>query len=218
MLNGIRHSRVLCVSAFVVLFILLLLVTGEVISAGSFVLNADVWFENLLLGVRTSFLLRVFSFVTILGNTFVIIGITGIIGAFLFFSKKHYGAYVSGLATAVMGASGTNYLMKTLIERARPGELFSYTVETSFSFPSGHATLAMALYGFFAFILCKLYPKNTVVIITLATLVILAIGFSRLYLGVHFPSDVFAGYILGGLWLLIGIEVATLLTRNDIVK
>jgi undecaprenyl-diphosphatase len=53
----------------------------------------------------------------------------------------------------------------------------------------------------------KQYPKYSRSIVSIAVLIILTIGFSRLYLGVHFPSDVIAGYLLGGVWLLLGIEV-----------
>jgi len=183
----------------------------------SVILTADLWFENLLLTVRTPFFLHLFNWISLLGNTVVVLGIMGIIGLFLLFFKYDK-AYVAGLFATVIGAGGMGYVMKMLIERARPNGLIPSTIETSFSFPSGHATLAMALYGFGAYLLCKLYPKNAAVIVTLTTLIILVIGFSRLYLGVHFPSDVFAGYLLGGIWLLIGIEITTLWKRNDIVK
>lgn len=181
------------------------------------ILTADLWFENMLLGIRTLFFLHIFNGVTLFGNTVVVIGITGIVGMFLLFSKN-YKSYAAGLFAAVIGAGATSYIMKTIIGRARPGGLIPSVVETSSSFPSGHATLAMALYGFIAFLLCKLYPKYTAAIVALATIIILAVGFSRLYLGVHFPSDVFAGYLLGGLCLLIGIKITALLKRNDIVK
>jgi undecaprenyl-diphosphatase len=183
----------------------------------SFILTADLWFENMLLGIRTPFFLHIFNGVTFFGNTAVVIGITGIVVMFLLFSKN-YKSYAAGLFTAVIGAGATSYSMKTIIERARPGGLIPSAVETSSSFPSGHATLAMALYGFLAYVLCKLYPKHSAVIVTLATVIIFAIGFSRLYLGMHFPSDVLAGYLLGGPWLSIGIKVVALLKRNDIVQ
>jgi membrane-associated phospholipid phosphatase len=104
-------------------------------------------------------------------------------------------------------AAGSNYVMKALIARARPGGLLPSMLETSASFPSGHATLALALYGFLAYALCQLYPRHSWKIAVLAMLVILFVGASRLYLGVHFSSDVIAGYLLGGLWLLFGITL-----------
>ena len=177
--------------------------------------GADLWFENILLGVRTPFLLNVFNAITLLGNTGVVILVTGIVTIILFFNRCK--SYAAGIIVAVAGAGITSYILKEIIKRARPDGLIPSSVETSFSFPSGHATAAIALYGFLAYTLCKLYPKYNAAIITLATLLVLVIGFSRLYLGLHFPSDVIGGYFFGGIWLLIGIKVATLLKRSAII-
>ncbi|MFH1704466.1 MAG: phosphatase PAP2 family protein [Patescibacteria group bacterium] len=174
------------------------------------IISADIWFENALLSVRTPFLLHLFNWVTLLGDTIFIVSITGIVIIFLLFYKYNK-AYAIGLVATVVGARGTSYIMKILIERARPDGLIPAITETSSSFPSGHATLAMALYGFLTYLFCKRYPKNSVIITAIAMLAIIAIGFSRLYLGVHFPSDVLAGYLLGGIWLLIGIKITKLI-------
>jgi len=182
------------------------------------VLNADLWFENFLLSIRTPFFLHLFNGITFLGSTAVIIAITGLSVFLLLFYKKRYRAYAVGLIATVIGASVTSYIVKLLVDRARPDGLISSIIETSPSFPSGHTTLGVALYGFLAYFLCKIYPKYTARIVTIATLLILAIGFSRLYLGVHFPTDVLAGYLFGGLWLLIGIKIVTLLKANAIVR
>ena len=217
MLYGSRNMRILRKSAFVALFLLFIFITREVTNTHGFMIISDAWFDNFLLSIRTPFILHIFNAVTLLGNTIVVVTITGIAGIFLLFSKQSK-AYVAGLVAAVIGAGSADYIMKTIIERARPSGLIPSTIETSFSFPSGHATAGMALYGFLAYILCKLYPRHAPIIVTVATIVILAIGFSRLYLGVHFPSDVYAGYLLGGLWLLIGIEIVALIKRNDIMQ
>jgi len=179
--------------------------------------TADLWLENMLLGVRTPFFLHLFNWITLLGNTITVLAVTGIVVLFLLLYKKSYRAYAVGLAAAVIGAGITSYMVKIIVERARPGGLIPSVIDTSFSFPSGHATLAMALYGFLTYLLCKAYPKHTAFITALAVLFILAIGFSRLYLGVHFPSDIIAGYLLGVIWLLIGIKIASRLKRNDII-
>lgn len=189
-----------------VLLLFLAKLTVGVITANSVLLTADLWFENLLLAHRTPVFLHLFSLITILGSTVVVIGITLVVGIALFFSRFH-NAYVIGLATTLVGAGGIDFIMKALMERARPSGLIPATIETSSSFPSGHATFSLALYGFLTYFLCKHYPKYAPLFITLGSLLVLAIGFSRLYLGVHFPSDVLAGFSLGGLWLLIGIEV-----------
>lgn len=181
------------------------------------ILTADLWFENMMLGIRTSFFLDLFNWVTFLGNTTTVITITGLVGLYLFYSK-HPRVYTLGLIVTIIGAGATSYILKILVNRTRPDGLIPSIIETSPSFPSGHATLGMALYGFLAYLLCKTYPKYTAFIVTGATVLILALGFSRLYLGVHFPTDVLAGYLFGGLWLLVGIKVVTLLKSNAIVR
>lgn len=170
----------------------------------SFVVAGDLWFENMLLNIRTSLLIHIFNWITLLGNAGVVMVLAAI--ALVFLYTKRYKAHAAGLVIALVGAAATDYAMKTLIARARPSGLIPSIIETTFSFPSGHATVAMALYGFAAYILCALFPARKPFIVATAVLVIGIIGFSRLYLGLHFPSDVIAGYILGGLWLLIGIE------------
>jgi len=212
-INHLHGKRARClIFLFAVPFLLLVFITREVAVANNFLLAADEWVETMLVSIRTPAFLHLFKCITMLGDTVVVIAVTGIAGIALIFSR--YKAYAAGLFTAVIGASGTSYLMKEMIERARPDGLIPSVIETSSSFPSGHATLAIALYGFLTFLLCKRYPKIAALITIKAIFVILAIGFSRLYLGVHFPSDVLAGYLLGGLWLFIGIEIAALLKNK----
>jgi undecaprenyl-diphosphatase len=169
----------------------------------TFIFSIDTWFENLMLNIRTPFFLEVFKGITFFGSVTTILAIGGLVALYL--AYKRYWPYLVGLAVTVGGAGISAFILKDIIARARPGGLIQAVAETSYSFPSGHATSSMALYGFIAFVLCKLYPERKRCVITAATLIILAIGFSRLYLGVHFPSDVLAGFALGGFWLWVGI-------------
>lgn len=196
----------LWVFVWVALFLLLMFLTAEVMTTHGFVIAADIWFENLLVSVRTPSLIYVCNWITLFGNAVVVVGVAGIALIFLW-SSRATRAYAVGLAATLIGAAASDYIMKTIVERARPHGLIPNLIETSFSFPSGHATAAMALYGFLAYLLCTLFPAKTRIITTLAVVIIGSVGFSRLYLGLHFPSDVLAGYLLGGLWLLIGIEI-----------
>ena len=207
-------ALVLWVSVWIALFLLLAFLTIEVKAAHDFVVTADLWFENLLLLVRTPLLSHAFTWITILGSVPFVVGTAGVVGLFLWRSKIHR-AYAFGLAGTLLGAAATGYMMKILVGRARPSGLIPSVIETSFSFPSGHATAAMALYGFLAYLICALFPERKAPVLTAAVLLIGVIGFSRLYLGVHFPSDVLAGYLLGGLCLLIGIAVAKRLRGTE---
>ncbi|WP_162428495.1 phosphatase PAP2 family protein [Pontibacter pudoricolor] len=104
---------------------------------------------------------------------------------------------------------------KTFISRARPADVAYYQVE-HYSFPSGHATTAMALFGLLAYFIYrhnrdKPYRKF---IVWAAAILILLVGFSRIYLGVHFLSDVLAGFILGFLWALVGISLSEVMLHR----
>lgn len=182
------------------------------------ILNAisanDLWFENLMFGIRTPFGLHIATWVTFLGNAATVIAIAGLIGALLIFSKSHR-TYFIGLFTTLAGASASAYFLKEIVGRARPSGLIPVISETDFSFPSGHATISIALYGFIAFLLCRLYPRYRWVVVAIASLIILSIGFSRLYLGLHFPSDVIAGYVVGGFWLLMGSKLTNRLQAHS---
>lgn len=168
---------------------------------------ADLQIDMLLLSLRTPFGVSLFSWITVLADAAVVIPLT-IAACFVLWRSVPLRAYAVGLAGAVAGAVVSSSVLKQLIVRARPDGLIPAIVETSSSFPSRHAALSMALYGFTAYLLCKLFPTKKPLIIAAAVLIIGTVGFSRLYLGVHFPSDVLAGYLLGGVWLVIGIRIA----------
>ena len=111
-----------------------------------------------------------------------------------------------GLFTiALAGAFVLNTGMKLIFAKPRP-ELWPRLIpETSFSFPSGHALGSMVLYGVLAYLLSRLFPQKSSIFYGISAVVIGAIGISRLYLGVHWPTDIFAGYSVGFLWLMMNI-------------
>ena len=102
------------------------------------------------------------------------------------------------------------WLLKSIFYRSRPDQIYALVTETSPSFPSAHAVVAIIVYGFLLFFLLKYIQRwrvKVAAILSLATLIFL-IGFSRVYLGVHWPSDVLGGYLLGGWWLTVMLTVA----------
>jgi undecaprenyl-diphosphatase len=122
-------------------------------------------------------------------------------------------------ATLVLAlATVSNMMLKRFIDRARPGIEHLVSVET-LSYPSGHAMSAMAFYGFLIFLVTKFNINKVmkyVLILVLITL-ILSIGISRIYLGVHFPSDIAGGFIAGLIWVVFCVLVFDLieLFRKD---
>lgn len=197
---------------WIILGLILMILTNEIANAQGTVLALDSSVENFLFSTRSPFGLHMHSLLTVLGNTSVIIGLAGIVGIMLIFSKKNR-VYVTGLIITLAGAAVTGHIMKTLVGRMRPEGHLPYSIESSFSFPSGHATASMAFYGFLMYMFCEMFPAKKPTILFVGIALIGSIGFSRLYLGVHFPTDVLAGYILGGLWLTIGIAITKRMRR-----
>jgi membrane protein DedA with SNARE-associated domain len=121
---------------------------------------------------------------------------------------------VAGLLVSSLGAAAFNALAKLTFQRPRPLE--AILLEHSYSFPSGHATIAVAFYGFLGYVLIRQTRswKRQVNWLSLSAVLILLIGLSRILLGVHYLSDVWAGYLVGGLWLIIGISLTEWLTAT----
>ncbi|MBC8080081.1 MAG: phosphatase PAP2 family protein [Gorillibacterium sp.] len=115
---------------------------------------------------------------------------------------------VRGLELLLLCLSGAwiiNVVLKALFHRARP-ILDPYLSEGGYSFPSGHAMSSMAFYGLGGYLLWKVLRgrmKAAWLILVLTGLLIIVVGWSRIYLGVHFASDVIAGFTAGLIWLII---------------
>ena len=109
-----------------------------------------------------------------------------------------------------LGGLILNTGLKLFFSKPRPELWHRLISEKSFSFPSGHALGSMVLYGFIAYELATHYPHLAKVIYSLTVILIAAIGISRLYLGVHWPTDIIAGYGVGFLWLMICITMLKL--------
>ena len=120
--------------------------------------------------------------------------------------KKHL---VLGLWATALGSQGTLWLAKFTFDRARP-EFLTDVTASSPSFPSGHTTGAMAIYGFIGYAVASLStnPRSRSEIVFWTSLAIAMVGLSRIALHVHYPSDVLGGFLVGGLWLVVGIVVA----------
>ncbi|MNP19214.1 putative undecaprenyl-diphosphatase YbjG [compost metagenome] len=95
-----------------------------------------------------------------------------------------------------------NHLLKSLFQRERP--TIHRIIEVSgYSYPSGHSMAAFSLYGVLAFLIWRhLHTRfSRGLMIVIASLIILAIGISRIYLGVHYPTDIIGGYLMSVCWL-----------------
>lgn len=156
--------------------------------------------------------LKIFSLITFLGEIYLVIVFAIILSVILWINNKKW--QISALWLTLVSSEVFIYATKLIVDRQRPE--YAVFLEHSGSFPSNHATVAVAFYGFLIYLLWQ-YLKNKqerFLITTLGIIIILIIGFSRLYLGVHYFSDVLTGYLVGLLWLCIGIN----LTKKIITK
>jgi membrane-associated phospholipid phosphatase len=120
-----------------------------------------------------------------------------------------------------MGGGGAlDTAMKLHYRRIRPDLPWAFVHETSFSFPSGHSVMAVVLYGVLTYLLMqyerKAWERTTLVLGSMVLIV--GIGLSRIYLGVHYPSDVLAGYIVGTVWLLAVMAADWSIRRKEPAK
>jgi len=120
------------------------------------------------------------------------------------------------LITSAGGAAAVTAVVKVLVERSRP-DLVEPLVRMpdSMSFPSGHATVAVAFYLVLGILAAGWVRRGEtrVLFLLIGLVVALLLGFSRLYLGVHYLTDVIAGYAVGAMWATIAITAGTLLDR-----
>jgi membrane-associated phospholipid phosphatase len=147
-------------------------------------------------------------FITQLGDSNIVIIVAGVTLAILWW--RRYRLEAIGFILTCLGGLILNTGLKLFFSKPRPQLWRQLITETSFSFPSGHAIGSMVLYGFVAYLLATFYPKYSQIIYILAVIITTAIGLSRLYLGVHWPTDIIAGYGVGFLWLMICITMVKL--------
>ncbi len=151
--------------------------------------------------------------------------ITLIVGAVLLWRARHDPRYsfkvalVNGAAplVALGGAAALSFVIKEIVGRQRPHLFPPLAAESGYSFPSGHALTSIAFYGMCAFLIARLLPAWSKAGVTLlAAIIVGAISYSRVYLGVHYPTDVIGSLIIGAAWLLA--LMLTVTTVEDHVR
>ena len=179
----------------------------------------DIFTLNFVEQIHTPFLTLFFKAVTFTGEWYFVLGVLVLIS--LFFIIKRMARFrldISFFALWIItvGGLGTAFVLKEIFHRSRPvGGLIA---ETSSSFPSAHSVISIAFYAFI-FYLLALNAKSRFSKYLLISGVFIApilLGFSRLYLSVHYLSDVLAGYAIGDIWFLIGVYGIKFINRKRI--
>jgi membrane-associated phospholipid phosphatase len=170
------------------------------------VAEVDAWLANTLHANLVPSATAAFTAVTTLGNTSVLAVVAGMAAAYLLLRRR--ARDVALLAVTLVGAQLLTWVLKEIFERPRPS--FDDPVVTAgwFSFPSGHASSSIAVYGALAYV-CVGGDRSlrARAFVAGVALLVAAIGFSRLYLGVHYLTDVVAGYSAGLAWLVLAIGI-----------
>ena len=171
--------------------------------------------ETILHERATPTLTAFFLVVTALGSLEVV-GILGFVVAVIFGVRRRWLSLGTWLA-ALAGGVVLNQLLKEFFARPWPYFEHPLVLETSYSFPSGHATMSLICYGMLAYFavlaLCSWRAKTAAVFG--AALLVLLIGFSRIYLGVHYFSDVVGGFASAGVWLSVLITGSETIRRRS---
>jgi undecaprenyl-diphosphatase len=141
--------------------------------------------------------------ITALGSPTVLSGVVAAVAGFLLFSRKLHASFL--VAVAYGGGLLLTYWLKLFFNRPRPEYVTALHYVDSHSFPSGHSMLAAVVYLTLGALLARLAPTRPLKIYVLGCAILLAflVGMSRVYLGVHYPSDVLAGWTVGLLWAII---------------
>lgn len=190
---------------------------------GFLALAEDVFHKEIMKGdiigykIISTFLISDFTtpiakFITNFGGAIFLIILT--ITLFVLIKNKKIGL---SIILNLIVITGLNQILKYILQRPRPTE-YRLIEETGFSFPSGHSMVSMAFYGYLIYLIYK-YVKNKylkwISIVLLSTL-ICSIGISRIYLGVHYTSDVLGGFLISLSYLIVYTLIVNRYLLEDI--
>ncbi|MDP2642431.1 MAG: quinone-dependent dihydroorotate dehydrogenase [Candidatus Peregrinibacteria bacterium] len=168
--------------------------------------------------LQTDSLVKVFKMITAFGSVTAIIFFTILLLIFLLSKKEIQKFYAVGIT--VFGGFFTEFILKYTVLRARPPRMLIF--ENDPSFPSGHTTMSFVFFMLLFFTLKDRIKNKFLKVIFFAGCLTLAslVGFSRLYLHVHYPSDIAGAILIAAIWLIIGLNSAEefIALKNDVVK
>ena len=190
---------------FLIAFTLVLLFRGRFATIDS---DISLWVPS----IQSIYLTNVALAVSFVFDTYILFVITLVISAFLFIRSSR------GEGLLLLGAMGGDAVLvetiKNLVRSSRP--LNGLVVDSGFSFPSGHTTGSIVFCGLITYFACQHWktPKPRVLIVTVCVTISSVVGFDRLYLNLHWFSDVLGGVMLGLSWLAFSVLIFRLLKNN----
>ncbi|MFC4689894.1 phosphatase PAP2 family protein [Dokdonia genika] len=176
-----------------------------------YLVTYDASISEAIASYRTPSLTQYFIYLTDIGNAIGYLIVFSVCTLIFYLVFKNW-RYVAQIVLVMVLALSSNLILKQIINRARPEAEHLVTVET-LSYPSGHAMMAMAFYGILIYLITQFNISKIwkFLIILLLAVLILSIGISRIYLGVHYPSDIAGGFIAGFIWVVFCVMIFNLM-------
>jgi len=169
----------------------------------------DTFIYKAVISFKSDYVTNIFKFITEFGDAILLVTIT-LLSLIILKNKKIAGSIAINLVLFPL----LNTLLKNIIRRPRP-EGYRLIEETGYSFPSGHSMAAMAFYGLIIYYIFENVKNKKIrnFSCVLLNILILLIGISRIYLGVHYASDVIAGFLASLVYLIVYISIILKLIR-----
>lgn len=185
-------KRIVCIISFILFLVTVILIT-----------NDNKYFDNYIINLfkyKSDILTNIMKIITFLGSALSIILLTVLLIIVVKGKRNKILILINVIVTTLL-----NQLLKNAFQRGRP--IDSIIEESGYSFPSGHSMVSMAFYGFLIYLVYKSNIKYKGLIVGLLSVLIVLIGISRIYLGVHYPTDVIGGFTLSLSYLLLFIDI-----------
>ena len=198
------------------IFSLLGLAIGQNLISAEIIISLDQNITQLVADFRSPKLIQVFIWITTLGVWQLAIPLLAASIVMLIVLRRSL--LILPLLVSSLGGTAFSILGKLAFQRPRPAEALLF--EHSYAFPSSHATTAIAFYGFLGYLLIRSVSgwQQRITLFFITGLVVILLGLSRIILGVHYLSDILAGYLVGGFWLIIAIGLTEWLIAGDKVS
>ena len=197
--------RKIIISCFFLVFFIINLVL--VLTNHSFVIDNGVY--NFLTTNRNVTMTNIFIILTFLGSTLYIVILNIAIFVYTILRKKYqYSLFLANSLTSVLA----NNILKAIVQRPRP-DVLRLVTETGYSYPSGHTMIAILFYGTIIYFLFKYKVKGKWLVTSVLVLLMIGIAVSRIYLGVHYASDV-----IGGILIAISLILITTTLHESLIE
>lgn len=186
-----RHHGIFTILAFI-----LFLIIGAMVRNSSWGVLFDVPLMNAIHTIENQVVFSIMKFISFIGSEYFLFPAVGIAFIYTLLKKKYYISKL--LIVSSLGCWIVNHILKLIFNRTRPLDFF-LVQQGGLSYPSGHSMVSMSMYLTFAFLVCRShrFKDKKRLIYALALTYVLIMGLSRLYLGVHWPTDIIGGFAMG---------------------